>query len=69
LNRSPEYYVVKSLPGYEIYSRHINGLNLENISITTYEQDFRKAVILDKVKNATSRKINANKKRIDLNNY
>jgi polygalacturonase len=60
MERWPEFYVVGGLPVYGIYARHINGLNLENISIKTVSEDMRKPVILDDVKNVTIRNLKAN---------
>jgi polygalacturonase len=64
MKRWPEFFTVGALPSYGIYARHINGLNLENISIKTNSDDKRLPVILNQVKNATSRNIRANGKLI-----
>ncbi|WP_139956935.1 glycoside hydrolase family 28 protein [Flavicella sediminum] len=66
MKRWPEFYVVKELPAYGVYARHINGLNLENFFITTLKEDKRLPVILNQVRNATTRNIKANGKLIKL---
>lgn len=50
----PEIYVYGvDLPAKAIYFRHINGLKLNNVSITTINADVRKNFIFDDVKNLT----------------
>jgi polygalacturonase len=66
MKRWPEFYVVKSLPAYGIYARHIKGLNLENISISTNTEDKRMPIILDQVSNATTRNIKTNGKKVKV---
>lgn len=50
----PEIYVYGvDLPAKAIYFRHINGLKLNNVSVTTINADVRKNFIFDDVKNLT----------------
>ncbi|SDW35430.1 Glycosyl hydrolases family 28 [Lutibacter oricola] len=62
MKRWPEFYVVEGLPAYGIYARHLNGLNLQNISIKTNTEDKRVPVILNHVKNHYGRNLKANGK-------
>ncbi|MCL7762520.1 glycosyl hydrolase family 28 protein [Polaribacter sp. Z014] len=66
MKRWPEFFTVGSLPVFGIYARHMNGLNLENISIRTNKKDMRAPVILDNVKNVTTRNIKVNRALIKL---
>ena len=46
----PEVYVYgRILPAKGIYFRHVNGLILENVSVTTYRDDTRKDFVFDRV--------------------
>ncbi|WP_109831707.1 glycoside hydrolase family 28 protein [Reichenbachiella versicolor] len=56
----PEFRLVGPLPSYGIYARHIDGLTLQNISITTVNHDAREPVILDDVVNEDITNIKAN---------
>ncbi|MFS4466850.1 glycoside hydrolase family 28 protein [Maribacter sp. 2210JD10-5] len=47
----PEFSKVGTLPASGIFARHINGLHLENISITTVNDDLRKPVVFQDVIN------------------
>lgn len=46
----PEYSMFGELPAYGLYVRHVNGLSLKNIRLSSREADFRPALILDDVK-------------------
>ena len=47
----PEFSKVGTLPASGIFARHMNGLHLENIHITTVNDDFRQPVVLQDVVN------------------
>lgn len=46
----PEYTMFGELPAYGLYVRHVDGLTLKNIRISSREADFRPALVLDDVK-------------------
>ncbi len=54
-DKAPEYPEVfvygRELPAKGIYFRHINGLTLENVKISTYNPDAREDFVFDDVKN------------------
>jgi len=43
----------KTMPAYGIYARHVNGLNLQGVRITTLKADARPATVLTDVTNLT----------------
>lgn len=46
----PEAYAYgRILPAKGIYFRHVNGLTVENVSVTTYRDDVRKDFIFEQV--------------------
>lgn len=46
----PEYTMFGELPAYGLYVRHVDGLTLKNIRISSREADFRPAIVFDDVK-------------------
>ena len=47
----PEVYTYgRILPAKGIYFRHINGLKLENVTVSTYNPDKREDFVFDNVK-------------------
>ena len=52
----PEVYVYgRILPAKGIYFRHIDGLTVENVTVQTYRDDERQALVYEKVKNLVER--------------
>lgn len=56
----PEFRLLGTMPAYGIFARHMDGLILDNISITTVEKDHRVPVILDDVAAESVGRIRAN---------
>ncbi|NNE13636.1 MAG: glycoside hydrolase family 28 protein [Saprospiraceae bacterium] len=46
----PEFHMFGELPAWGFYVRHVNGLVMENVSLTIQNPDYRNAFILDDVK-------------------
>ena len=47
----PEPKFALATPAYGLYARHVDGLEVNNVSFTTLKPDYRPAVMLDDVKN------------------
>lgn len=47
----PEPKFALATPAYGLYARHVDGLNVDNVSFTTIKPDFRPVVLLDDVQN------------------
>jgi hypothetical protein len=62
----PEYKLMGPLPAHGVYARHMRGLTLKDISITTRDLDARPALVLDDVKNAVVRDVRSNGKESSL---
>ncbi len=45
----PEFHMFGELPAWAFYVRHVDGLNLRNVTVRKREPDYRDAVILDDV--------------------
>jgi hypothetical protein len=50
-NVYPEFSMFGELPAWGFYIRHVNGLTMKNISVTTRENDFRPSLIFDDANN------------------
>jgi len=48
-----EYFALGPIPAYGLYARNVHGLTLNNVRLEVATPDFRPAVILDKVHDAT----------------
>lgn len=55
----PEPKFAGQTPAYGLYARHVIGLHADDLTFTYANPDFRPAVVLDDVKNATIRFIDA----------
>jgi len=49
----PEFSMFKELPAWGFYIRHTNGIKFENVKLFCGKKDYRTAVVLDDVKDAT----------------
>jgi hypothetical protein len=49
----PEFSMFKELPAWGFYVRHAKGITFENVVLACEKKDYRTAVILDDVHNAT----------------
>ena len=47
----PEPKFAKATPAYGLFARHVDGMEVDNVSFTTLKPDFRPAVMLEDVKN------------------
>lgn len=47
----PEPKFAKETPAYGLFARHVDGIEVDNVSFTTLKPDYRPAVMLDDVKN------------------
>ena len=47
----PEPKFAKATPAYGLFARHVDGMEVDNVSFTTLNPDFRPAVMLEDVKN------------------
>lgn len=50
-NNYPEPKFAKATPAYGLYARHVDGLDVDNVTFTTIKPDYRPAIMLDDVKN------------------
>ena len=50
----PEFSMYGELPAWGFYIRHVNGLKMNNITLSIDEKDYRSAIVLDDVKNLES---------------
>jgi len=55
----PDAYMFKDLPAYGLYCRHVRGLTLDDIELNTDQPDARPAVVLDDVRHARMRTLQA----------
>ncbi len=60
----PEFHLIGTLPSYGIYARHIKGLYLDNIHLTTIKKDARLPIIFDDVIDGEVSNAYANRKPI-----
>jgi len=49
----PEFSMFKELPAWGFYIRHAKGITFENVSISCSKKDYRTAIVMDDVENAT----------------
>jgi hypothetical protein len=49
----PEFSQFKELPAWAFYVRHAEGIHFENVTFTANKKDYRPAVVLDDVQNAS----------------
>lgn len=49
----PEFSMYGELPSWGFYLRHIDGINMKNVTLKLKDKDFRPAIVLDDVKNYT----------------
>lgn len=47
----PEPKFAKETPAFGLYARHVDGIEVDNVSFTTIKPDNRPAIMLDDVKN------------------
>ena len=47
----PEPKFAGATPAYGLYARHVDGLNIDNVTFTTLKPDYRPAFMLDDVRN------------------
>ena len=47
----PEPRFAKETPAFGLYARHVDGIEVDNVSFTTMKPDYRPAIMLDDVKN------------------
>ena len=47
----PEPKFAKETPAFGLYVRHVDGIEVDNVSFTTIKPDYRPAIMLDDVKN------------------
>ncbi len=47
----PEPKFAKETPVFGLYARHVDGIEVDNVSFTTIKPDYRPAIMLDDVKN------------------
>lgn len=50
-NRYPEYDMYGQLPSWGIYMRHVDGIQLRNVSLGLQNEDYRDPIVVDDVKN------------------
>lgn len=53
----PEFSQFKELPAWGFYVRHAEGINFENVTFTALKKDYRPALVLDDVKDASFRSV------------
>lgn len=49
----PEFSMFKELPAWGFYIRHASGITFENVSLVCSKKDYRTAIVMDDVENAT----------------
>jgi hypothetical protein len=52
-DRYPEFSMFKELPAWGFYIRHAENIEFENVTLRCKEEDYRTAIVLDDVHNAT----------------
>jgi len=53
----PEFSMFKELPAWGFYIRHASGITFENVSLVCSNLDYRTAIVMDDVENATLRNL------------
>lgn len=56
----PEFSQFKELPAWGFFVRHAKDITFENLTLTAYKKDYRPAIVLDKVRNATFKNFKVN---------
>jgi len=56
-DKYPECDMFGDLPAFGIYARHIRGLTLDNVELTTVEPDARPAIVLEDVEGFRSQNL------------
>ena len=56
----PEVSLIGTVPAYGIYARHVKGLIIKDVSLTTSGIDLRPAIVLDDVSTASFSEVQAN---------
>lgn len=49
----PEFSQFKELPAWGFYLRHVDGITFENVKLTAKKSDYRPAIVMDNVQNAS----------------
>jgi hypothetical protein len=60
LKNYPEFSMFKELPAWGFYIRHAKGITFENVTLTCNGKDYRTAIILDDVHEATFNNLKVN---------
>lgn len=55
----PEPSMFGEMPAYGLYLRHVNGIDVDNVKVSYMQTDHRPAFMLDQVKNASFRSVDA----------
>lgn len=55
----PEPKFARETPAYGLYARHVNGLEVDNLTFSYKNPEFRPAIVLDDVQNALIGRVNA----------
>ena len=50
----------KELPAWGFYIRHAEGIHFENVRLSCDKEDYRTAIVLDNVQNATFKSLQVN---------
>lgn len=53
----PEFSQFKELPAWAFYLRHVDGIQFENVKLIAKEKEYRPAIVMDDVKNASLKQI------------
>jgi len=56
----PEFSMFKELPAWGFYIRHAEGIEFENVKLVCEKEDYRRAIVLDDVKDAEFKSLNVN---------
>ena len=52
----PEFSMYGELPAWGLYIRHVRGLQMKNVKLSIEDADYRPAIVLDDVNDATFQK-------------
>ena len=53
----PEFSQFKELPAWAFYLRHVDGIQFENVKLIAKEKEYRPAIVMDDVKNASLKQV------------
>lgn len=56
----PEFSMFKELPAWGFYVRHVKGITFENVSLFCLKKDYRTAIVMDDVEDATLQNLQIN---------